>query len=325
MDPEAALFLRLGLACNSRCYMCAGTWMQQANLTTKQIHHKLQRGRTEGLAEVIFSGGEPTVRRDIVDLVQAAKEFGYNSIILQTNARRLAKADLAQQLNEAGVTRYVVSLHGHTAEINDAITCVPGSFAQTITGIHNIQETSVNGARIVIHCVILPSNYKHLVSLVRLLTSLDIPMLKLSYVVPVGRASGIHHRSSVLPMSKTSPYLYSALDEFLSYCQSRTKTAVSTGYYPFCLLHGYERYSDDFGAPPNYLITDEGEFMLAVTQIEEQALKIKGPHCHLCTFNNLCSGLWREYPEAFGWNEFEPITGYTPKEILPELFHHKGR
>lgn len=319
MNSEATLFLRVGLACNSRCYMCAGTWMNQVNLTTDQILSKLQRGRKEGLREVIFSGGEPTVRRDIISLVQSARDLGYRSIILQTNARRLAQADLTEQLYAAGVTRYVVSLHGHTSKINDSITRVSGSFEQTIKGIHNIQKTSNGEARIVVHCVILPDNFKYLRSLVRLLIAMKIPMAKLSYVVPIGRASGIHSHRTALPMSETLPYLFPALDEFLSYCQGRSRATVSTGYYPFCLLRGYERYSDDLGAPPNYLVTDNGDFLPATIDIENQNLKIKGPLCYQCTFAELCSGVWREYPEAHGWKEFVPITDYSPVDILPEL------
>lgn len=319
MSSEAALFLRVGLACNSRCYMCAGTWMNQVNLTTKQIISKLYEGRNKGLREVIFSGGEPTVRRDIIDLVQAARDIGYSSIILQSNARRLSRADLAEQLSTAGVTRYVISLHGHTAEINDSITHVLGSFDQTIKGIHNIQQISGSKARIVVHCVILPENFKYLRSLVQLLIALEIPMLKLSYVVPVGRASGIHLHQSTLSMSQTLPYLFPAIDEFLIYCQGRSRATVSTGYYPFCLLRGYERYSDDLGAPPNYIITDNGDFLSATTDIEKQNLKVKGPLCYQCTFAELCSGVWREYPEAFGWKEFLPITYCAPMDILPEF------
>jgi MoaA/NifB/PqqE/SkfB family radical SAM enzyme len=294
--------------------------MFQANLTTTQVLSKLERGREEGLGEIIFSGGEPTVRHDIVDLVRAARELGYNSIVLQTNARSLAQSDLAEKLTTAGVTRYVISLHGHIAEIHDSITRVPGSFTQALTGIRNVQRSWAGQARIVIHCVILPSNFEHLLSLVKLVISLDIPMIKLSYVVPVGRASGIHGHDTAPSMSQTLPYLFSALDEFLAYSQGYPRTTASVGYYPFCLLHGYERYSDDLGAPPNYLITEEGDFLPATYEIEKQGLKVKGPGCYRCTFGSLCSGVWREYPEAYGWDEFTPITDYAPQDIVPELF-----
>jgi MoaA/NifB/PqqE/SkfB family radical SAM enzyme len=326
MNPEAILFLRIGLACNNRCYMCAGTWVYQANLTTAQVLRKLQRGREYGLGEVVFSGGEPTVRNDIVDLVRTAKEVGYSSIVLQTNARRLAEGDLAERLTAAGVTRYCVSLHGHNSETNDSITRVRGSFAQTLSGIRNIQHSSAESARIVVHCVILPSNFRYLLALVRLLLSLNIPMVKLSYVVPVGRASGIYrqHSQDVPSMTRTLPFLFPAVDEFLSYAQHRSRATVSIGYYPFCLVHGYERYLDDIVAPPTFLITDEGDFLPATTEIEKRKLKAKGPNCCRCTFDSVCSGLWREYPEAYGWEEFLPITDFRPEDIMPGMFRKTG-
>lgn len=319
MSFESSLFLRVGLACNNRCYMCAGTWLHQPNLTTEQVLRKLQIGWEKGLGEVIFSGGEPTVRDDIADLVCAARKLGYSSIVLQTNARRLAQVDLAKQLLTAGVTRYVVSLHGHTSEINDNITRVPGSFTQTLMGIRNIHCLSTQTARIVVHHVILPSNFKHLPRMISLLISLNIPMVKLSYVVPVGRASGIYYYGAGPSMSETLPYLFSAADEFLSYSRLHPRSTASIGYYPLCLLRGYERLSDDIGAPPTYRVTDNGDFQPMMAEIEKRGLKVKGPNCSYCTFSDLCSGLWREYPEAYGWDEFVPITAYTPQDVFPEL------
>lgn len=324
MFLEGSLFLRLGLACNNRCYMCAGTWLYQANLSTAQIIRRLCLGREKGLSEVIFSGGEPTVRRDLVQVVSAAKALGYKSVVLQTNARRLSQGGFTKDLIEAGITRFVVSLHGHDAEINDKITGVQGSFSQTLEGINNIKAKSFGEARIVIHSVILPTNYMRIHKLIQLIISLDIPMIKLSHVVPVGRASGIFHSNRGPTMSDTLPYLFSALDQFLFCCQNRPYTAASIGYYPFCLLKGYERYSDEIGAPPTYMIIDEGDFILAELEIEKHALKVKGPNCHLCNFESMCSGLWREYPESFGWDEFIPITEYMPSDVIPSYAnqHH---
>jgi hypothetical protein len=35
--------------------------------------------------------------------------------------------------------------------------------------------------------------------------------------------------------------------------------------------------------------------------------KAKGPDCAGCIYNDVCEGPWKEYPAAFGWDEFRPV------------------
>jgi hypothetical protein len=35
--------------------------------------------------------------------------------------------------------------------------------------------------------------------------------------------------------------------------------------------------------------------------------KTKGPNCRKCKFYASCEGIWGEYPEKFGWEEFKPV------------------
>jgi MoaA/NifB/PqqE/SkfB family radical SAM enzyme len=301
------LFLRVGLACNNRCSMCAGTWTSQAKLSTNEMIQKLEIGSQYGFDEVVISGGEPTVRQDIPAIANAARRLGYQSIVLQTNARRLSNMNFSSQLIKAGITRFLVSVHGATSVQHDNQTRIQGSFDQAITGIRNINNLSDGAARIAVHSVILPSNYKSLSEIVDLVFSLGIPMLKLSYVVPVGRASGIFNHQTCPTMTEILPYLFSAIDHFISLYRNTLMTSISIGYIPLCLLSGYEDFSDEKSVPTTYFMNDNYELELADEKIVARDLKIKGKNCVACKHNQICGGLWREYPEYFGWGEFKPV------------------
>ncbi len=58
-----------------------------------------------------FSGGEPLLRNDIVDLVKKAKEKGFAQIFIATNGIQITKnLELAKQLREAGVTTLYLNI-----------------------------------------------------------------------------------------------------------------------------------------------------------------------------------------------------------------------
>ena len=64
-----------------------------------------------------YAGGEPTVRKDIVELVEMAKEEGFTHVQIATNGLRLArKEELAKQLKEAGCNTIYLAFDGVTPE-----------------------------------------------------------------------------------------------------------------------------------------------------------------------------------------------------------------
>ncbi|MFC2142797.1 tetraether lipid synthase Tes [Candidatus Aenigmatarchaeota archaeon] len=72
-----------------------------------------------GANSVQFTGGEPTLREDIVEIVKAAKDLGYSHIQLNTNGINLAKSpELCKNLKEAGVSNLYLSFDGVTVQTN---------------------------------------------------------------------------------------------------------------------------------------------------------------------------------------------------------------
>ena len=83
--------------CNNRCGFCTTGWLnhekneQLAHPPRDRIRAQLEEGYRRGARRVLFQGGEPTVRRDLGDLLADAHSIGYQVTTIFTNARMAAR------------------------------------------------------------------------------------------------------------------------------------------------------------------------------------------------------------------------------------------
>ena len=132
--------VRVNFHCNQACEFCfVSTHLPPpAEAAVRAGDRDAPAAKARSL---VLSGGEPTLNSRLVEYVQLAKHHGARAVELQTNAIRLADPALTRALAAAGLDRAMVSLHGSTAEISDAITGAPGTFAATVRGIDELAQT----------------------------------------------------------------------------------------------------------------------------------------------------------------------------------------
>ncbi len=133
--------VRVQFLCNQACEFCFVS-THLPNPPSSAIHAALEQAATEQ-AVVALSGGEPTLNPKLVDYVRYAKQVGVRSIELQTNAIRLADPTRCDRLAKAGIDTAFVSLHGSRAEVCDAITNAPGTWAKTVAGLDQLARVGV--------------------------------------------------------------------------------------------------------------------------------------------------------------------------------------
>ncbi|NJK33448.1 MAG: radical SAM protein, partial [Deltaproteobacteria bacterium] len=76
----------LGYDCNLACDYCTITpQMRARSLATGALLEAMRLGRGRDYDRIAFTGGEPTLRRDLVGLVKAARQLGYADIKVQSN------------------------------------------------------------------------------------------------------------------------------------------------------------------------------------------------------------------------------------------------
>ena len=109
--------------CNLSCSYCfASSGPGGAHRSTEDIDALLDTVADAGGRPIQFSGGEPTVRDDLPELVERARERGIDHVEVNTNGIRLATEEgYAQALADAGVTAVYLQFDGLTADTYEAI------------------------------------------------------------------------------------------------------------------------------------------------------------------------------------------------------------
>ena len=138
--------IETGFSCNAYCGFCPqlnyrGELIEglSPDLTTEEIRERIRFGRQSGYRQIGFSGGEPTLRKDLVELVGYARSQGYELIGITTNGMMLAYPGYAAALVQAGLSAINYSVNGDTARLHDAMMRTPGSFEALRRGMDNVQ------------------------------------------------------------------------------------------------------------------------------------------------------------------------------------------
>lgn len=122
--------------CNLRCVSCA-CWRETTlgELDTEEWKDVLRQLVELPIYKVNFTGGEPLIRRDAVDIMRFARDIGIRQIHLNTNAIRLTPVKLDEVL-EAGVRSFNISVDG-PKPVHDRIRGRAGAFDRTVAHLRN--------------------------------------------------------------------------------------------------------------------------------------------------------------------------------------------
>lgn len=300
--------IKTGWNCNNRCMFCVQGNKRDiyGNKGTDEVKRLLEKARKDS-DNIVFTGGEVTIRKDIVELVRFARSLGYKIIQIQTNGRMLSYRKLIEDLIAAGANEFSPALHGHTAELHDYLTRSKGSYYQTVLSIKNLKSL---GQYVITNSVVTRSNYRHLPELAKFFVSLGVDQFQFAFVHPVGTA-GENFFSIVPRMSLIEPYVKKGLSIGL-----KAGKRVMTEAIPYCFMRGFEPYIAERIIPRTKIF--EGH--LTINDYTEHRLvegKAKGERCKECIFNPVCEGPWKEYPENYGWDEFKPRR--TIEDIHPDV------
>ena len=120
--PILSLRITLTNRCNVNCIYCHHDGMRSSKneMTPDEIYKICQIAKRIGVRKIRLSGGEPLIRKDIVEIVSKISSIGFNDISITTNGILLEK--YAKDLKEAGLDRVNVSLDTLNPETYEFIT-----------------------------------------------------------------------------------------------------------------------------------------------------------------------------------------------------------
>ena len=162
--------LQVGFTCPLRCRFCyykeSLASGKVKDFTTKQIKKMLLEAKRLGKTEVELSGGEPTIRADIFDILSYAKSIGYKTICIITNGLMTHNIEFMRKLVKAGLNEFLFSIHSPIESEHDWLTRVKGSWKKIIKSVENAEKLVVNYRT---NTVIMTKNCKNTDSLFELL------------------------------------------------------------------------------------------------------------------------------------------------------------
>jgi MoaA/NifB/PqqE/SkfB family radical SAM enzyme len=296
--------IKLGYYCNNNCVHCVvadqrdGVLARRHNTDrgTEEYKQELIQSRQRGVTHVVFTGGEPTMRSDLVELATFARSLGL-SIWMQSNGRRFRQRDYAEQLKGLDIL-YCIAVHSHRADKHDAITRSNGSFVQTVEGIKNLVAL---GENVSVKTVLSKRNYPDLEAIVAWLAELGIRSVSLVFPHAQGNARKLF--DEVVPRyTEIARHVHAAL----RYCR-RQNIGASAEAIPFCFMKGFE------DAVSELVLLD---VPTELSQLDFQTLdwaevrkncKSKFPQCSRCRYDAVCEGPWDDYAAHYGGAEFVPV------------------
>jgi radical SAM protein with 4Fe4S-binding SPASM domain len=292
------LDLKIGFQCNNLCEFCVqgDKRYRLGNKNSAEIKEALEQARREQIKEVVFTGGEPTLHKDIIEAVDYAKKLGYEIIQIQTNGRLFAYLDFCKKIIAAGANEFSPALHGSKPEIHDQLTNSPGAWQQVVSGIKNLKSL---GQYVLTNTVINTKNYQDLPQIAQLLINLGVDQFQFAFIHIIGTAA--KNKDWLVPKkTEVMPYVKEGLDLGI-----KAGIRVMTEAIPYCLMQGYEDYIAENNIPKTKVVaervTEDFEYF------RKNEGKTKREECKECKYYQVCEGPWKEYQEIYGWDEFKPI------------------
>ena len=129
--------LALTFRCQNNCVHCyTGGPQETPELTTTEWRQVIDCLHQIGVFILTFTGGEPTLREDLPELLLYAQNKGMVTGLV-TNGRRLKDKAYVETLEKAGLDFVQITLESHKPDIHDRMTDTEGSFEETVAGIKN--------------------------------------------------------------------------------------------------------------------------------------------------------------------------------------------
>jgi len=127
--------------CNETCVHCYQIQGQKGELDTDEWRTIFDELAEMGVLVLTISGGEPTLRKDFLELVAYARKKRF-AVKLFTNGLNMTQP-VASRLGELAVQEVQISLYSHDPQVHDGVTCVPGSFDKTIKSVRLLRAANV--------------------------------------------------------------------------------------------------------------------------------------------------------------------------------------
>jgi len=257
MVPFHEVFV--GSRCNLQCRECAARASGVPGRSKSEIIAALS-AFAEPREGISFAGGEPLLRSDLLELIQAARELGFPRIRVRTNGTPLADPRFLHQLLGSGCHHFEIKLFAGEPRFHDRMTGVSGSLEQTWVGMESLRRAVIPGRTdqqpfLGILIPLRPDNTAHLPQTILALVALRPDRIMLSWEI------------ATEPFLRALPAIRNAVNLALL-----NRTWILTENLPLCLMQELEVHVAELYLPPR--IPHE-----------------KVAQCRRCVYREFCPGV----------------------------------
>lgn len=290
----------VGYKCNQNCKFCSIKFRDYEK-SFSQIIEEIDKAAKENAYEINFTGGEPTLRKDLFKLISYAQKKA-KIVRITTNGEILSYEKYTKKLVESGLKGAIFSLHSSNPKIHDFLTNVNGSWKLCIKGIKNLSK--FQNQLISINTVITKLNYKDLPNLESFLSE-NFEIKTHCIIFPTIEGNLLKNLYLLPSYEEVAPYVIKALEI------ARKNGVIAWAFnIPPCYLPGYEKATSIM----NYKTKIYWEKDVTDLDKKKKEGNIKLSECKSCKIKVLCQGIPTRYIKKFGPPKIKPI---KKDNILP--------
>lgn len=174
-------------ACAFACVHCRADAQHRGDpreLNTEESLRLIDRLREFDNPILIFTGGDPMMRKDLFELIAYATGKGLRCSLTPT-ATALPTPERMERARKAGIRRIALSLDAPTPEAHDAFRQVPGSWQRTMNILRNAQAAGLSAQ---VNTTVSTYNVNLLVGMVPFIREVGAVQWSVFFLVPTGRA-----------------------------------------------------------------------------------------------------------------------------------------
>ncbi|MEM6961796.1 MAG: radical SAM protein, partial [Myxococcota bacterium] len=278
--------IKVGYGCNEHCTFCHTLELRSIDAEAAEVSRKIRRAKELGHTMVVLSGGEPTIRSELMhwaaEVAALKMDFG-----LITNGRLLSYPEVVDRLQSLGLKYVYLSLHGGSARVHNRLVRAD-AFEQSCGALSVLAGRPID---VTVNCVVTRQNVDHLRELVDLVMPYERIRLKFSMVEPKGGGE--------LLFRALTPDVFDAaarVRDAIEYGESKydSEGRLVHGAFPLCHLKGLEDRYDDLKTHGFRSMVEVGESDFFPVDDRNKAHL---PQCEGCVHQGGCPGLYRGYIE----------------------------
>lgn len=323
--------IALTYRCQNKCLFCYAESPHRGDkvgeMSTSEVKKVIDRIFDEAHCPTVsFTGGEPTLREDLAELIAYAKGKGMR-VNLITNGLRCADEKCVHTLQQAGLDSAQVSLEGPTAAVHDAVVRHAGAFEKTTRAVHALRAAGIHTHT---NTTICGSNRAYLLELVDYIAEeLHSEYFSMNVVISTGTA--LRHGDEDVTYTEVGPLI----EQVQARAKERGVKFVWYSPTPYCIFnpvtHGLG--SKSCACVDGLLSVGPDGELLPCSSYERgignllqrpfvelwygaQAQYWRGkrflpPPCRRCEIRHICCGACPLYWEAHGG--FSELASHAPK------------